>query len=160
MCGFLEKEKMKESTETNLQEIKNLFISVKATKERMLEKLLDKRVNHILNLSENWDDNGAEKFKKETLERVSNLLKKILQELWDQMVDVPFPLISPVPDGSVDINWETDKFELLINVPAKDNLLVNLYGERMSHPEDEVEVRINYDMATQYVIPWLIKVSS
>ena len=76
------------------------------------------------------------------------------------MVDVPFPLISPVPDGSVDINWETDKFELLINVPAKDNLLVNLYGERMSHPEDEVEVRINYDMAAQYVIPWLIKVSS
>lgn len=160
MCGFLEKEKMKESTETNLQEIKNLFISVKATKERKLEKLLDKRVNHILNLPENWDINGAEKFKKETLERVSNLLKKILQELWDQMVDIPLPLISPVPDGSVDVNWETDKFELLINVPAKGNMLVNLYGERMSHPEDEVEVRINYDMATQYVIPWLIKVSS
>jgi len=30
----------------------------------------------------------------------------------------------------------------------------------MSHPEDEVEVRINYDMATRYVLPWLIKVSS
>jgi len=157
---FLGKVKMKESIETNLREIKNLFLSVKATKERMLEELLDKRISHILNLPDNWDDNGAEKFRKETLEHASNLLKNIFQDLWNQMIDAPFPLISPVPDGSVDINWETETFELLINVPARDNLLVNLYGERINHPEDEVEVRINYDMAAQYVIPWLIKVSS
>ena len=151
---------MKELSETNLHQIKNLFLSVKASREKMLEDLLEKRVSYILNLSKNWDDNGAENFKKHTLERVSNLLKKVFQDLWNQMIDAPFPLISPVPDGSVDINWETDIFELLINIPAKENLLVNLYGERINHPEDEVEVRINYDMVAQYVIPWLIKVSS
>ena len=154
----MEKEKIKESTEANLQEIKSLFLAVKASKQRKLEELLDKRANHILNLPDDWDDNGAEKFKKETLERVSNLLRSVFQDLWDKMIDAPFPLISPVPDGSVDINWETDIFELLVNVPAVNNMLVNLYGERLNHPEDEIEVRINYNLVAQYVIPWLIKV--
>lgn len=157
---FVEKGKMKESVDTNLQEIKNLFLSVKATKEKKLQKLLDKRVKYFRDLTENWDDNGAATFKKETLNNLYNLLETIFQELWNQMLDLPFPLISPVPDGSVDINWETEIFELLINIPPLPNNLVSLYGEKINHPEYEIEVRINYDMVAQYIIPWLIKVSS
>lgn len=151
---------MKEPTDLELFENKNLFLSVKADKERRLEQLLNKRKEHILNLKENWDDDGAEMFTIATFQRVSGLLKRFYQDLWNNMVDAPFPLISPVPDGSIDINWETDKFELLINIPSMENNLVNIYGENPGHPEDEIEVRINFDMVAQYIIPWLNKVIS
>jgi len=127
----------------------------------MLEKLLKERTEFILNLPKNWDDNDADTFTAETLERTCQLLKTIFEELWNHMLDVPFPLISPLPDGSIDINWETESFELLINISSAQNGdLINLYGERMNHPEDEIDLRINYEMVAQSIIPWLLKVIS
>jgi len=156
----LEKEKQKGTSKGSLDEIRNLFLTVKSDREKQLEELLNTHANQILSLKENWDAEGAEKFNKDTLERVCSLLKAVFQNLWNEMIDIPFPLIQPVPDGSIDLNWETKNFELLINIPATQEDLVNFYGEKIDHPEDEIEVRINFELITQYIIPWLIKVSS
>ena len=156
----MEKEKQKDTSDGNLDEIRNLFISINPDKEKKLGLLLDARVKQILSLQENWDEEGAEKFSKDTLERVCSLLKAVFQDLWNEMIDIPFPLIQPVPDGSIDINWETENFELLVNIPSTPDELVNFYGEKIDHPENEIEVRINYNLITQSIIPWLIKVNA
>lgn len=155
MYHILEKQK-----EKDINEIRSLFLSFKSDKEKQLEKILNERENQILSLLENWDDDGAELISQVTLKRVKAMLLEIYRELWKDMLDVPFPYIQQVPDGSIDINWETDVFELLINIPSTLDELVNFYGEREGHPEDEIEVRTNYDLATRYLIPWLIKVNS
>lgn len=155
-----ELEKTNYNSEINLQKIKDLITSIKIDKEQALENLINERFNGILKLRKNWDDNDAETFQKETTIRVRKLLENIFQTLWDNLIDAPFPLIQPVPDGSIDINWETDIFELLINIPSNPSELINFYGEKINHPEDEIEVRINYDLVSQYVIPWLTKVFS
>ncbi len=151
---------LEKEQEMDLNEVRSLFISVKLDKEKQLDKMLDEREKQILSLRSNWDDNGAEPFTEDTLKRVRMILKEIFRGLWKEMMDIPLPLVQQVPDGSIDINWETEVFELLINIPSSLNELVNFYGEKLDHPEDEIEVRINFNLATKYLIPWLIKVNA
>ena len=111
-----------------------------------------------MNLSDNWDGYGAQPFNEETLRRAYNLLENILDHFWNNMIDISIPLIQPVPDGSVDINWETDEFELLINTPQDTKKQVNLYGERINFPEEEIEMHIPYDLVELVIIQWLTKI--
>jgi len=151
---------LEKEQEMDLNEVRSLFLSIKLDKQKQLDKMLDEREKEILNLQYNWDDNGAEPFSEDTLKRVRTILKEIFHKLWKEMMDVPLPLIQQVPDESIDINWETEVFELLINIPSTLDELVNFYGEKPGHPEDEIEIRINYDLVTRYLIPWLIKVNA
>ncbi len=142
----------------NLESLKVLQIHMKLTREYELENIFTQNKKDIMELSKNWDGYGAPSIKENTLERVFELLKQIYSVLWEDMIEIPIPLIQPVPDGSIDINWETDQFELLINVPKDQNLLVNLYGEKLGHPQDEIEHRSHYDLISKVIIGWLKKI--
>jgi hypothetical protein len=41
----------------------------------------------------------------------------------------PVPLIGPGPDGSVDLHWKQEKWELLVNIPAGINQQATFYGD-------------------------------
>lgn len=79
---------------------------------------IDKNKSKILALKENWDGEGAKKYRKETWERATQFIKKTYFHLWRQTQKlVTPPNILPGPDGSIDIHWKTPKFDLLINIP-------------------------------------------
>jgi hypothetical protein len=146
------------SPKIELTQVRRTFIHAKLTRGVELNSSFEKYRSYIMNLPDNWDGNGAPSFTENTFERASFLLKNILNKLWNNMDEIPIPLIQPVPDGSIDINWETDKFELLINISPETNKQVNVYGEKIDSPEDEIEMYIPYDLAELGVIQWLKKI--
>ena len=127
-----------------IQDLKNRF-----------KREIEKYSNGVVGLSDNWDSQGSNGYNIDTWERTINLLRNILFNLWDNMIDIPIPTILPSPDGSFDINWETEIFELLLNIPSDIQEPVSLYGEKIGHKEYEIEVRSKFELVESVVIEWL-----
>lgn len=71
----------------------------------------------ILDLEEDWDGHEASAPTDETYLKVLTILRDLIESL---EVEVPFPIdVNPCPDGSIEIWWEAESFELYISVPAE-----------------------------------------
>lgn len=119
------------------------------------DKMVEKYSQGVVGLKNNWDEEGSKGYDIELWDRTIKLLKNLLFNLWDNLLDVPIPSILPSPDGSFDLNWETDMFELLVNIPGDNHESVSIYGERIGHKEDEIEVRLRYELAMPVLMQWL-----
>ena len=122
---------------------------------KQLEEKLKKVSDTILNYPNNWDGNGAEPFKEDTWERSVKFLKNILFNIWKKVETIPIPSILPVPDSSIDIHWDTNTFELLINIPSRLKELIHYSGEPNENPENEIEGRCNDDLVELVITNWL-----
>jgi hypothetical protein len=72
----------------------------------------------ILDLPDDWDDEGSPRYAPETWERAVRFVLKNTVNLWrSEQVRVPAPAIHNGPAGSIDLHWKTRGAELLINVP-------------------------------------------
>ncbi len=69
-------------------------------------------------------------------------------------ISIPFPNILPAPDGSIDLNWDSENINLLINVPADPSQVVSFYGE--DHNKKELEGSIELQMVSSILISWLM----
>src|SRR5271157_99360 len=94
-----------------------------------LSVTLSKYKEGILTLGENWDDDGGKPYQITTWDRAESFVGELLIRLWLDNIIVPIPSILPGPGGSIDVDWETDAFKLLVNVPEDPTELVNLFGE-------------------------------
>lgn len=112
----------------------------------------------IVGLPENWNGEKSKAITQESWSYSTNLVKKILYNLWDQAYDISVPLILVNSDGSYDIDWQTSKFELLLNISSGKNDLIHIYGEKLGFPEYELEVRTNYNLVQGVVVEWLKKI--
>ncbi len=84
----------------------------------------------ILDLWDDWDDQGSPGYAEATWQRAIDFLMKNTLALWEDFgVHVDPPNIDPGPNGSIDLHWQTDGYELLINVPADTNTPVAHYGD-------------------------------
>ncbi|MBW4618835.1 MAG: hypothetical protein KME17_05690 [Cyanosarcina radialis HA8281-LM2] len=83
----------------------------------------------ILELQDDWDDEGSPGYSEQTWERAVTFLLENAVSLWQEKgFCVTAPAIHNGPEGSIDIYWETDNRKLLINVPADRNKLADFYG--------------------------------
>lgn len=83
----------------------------------------------ILTLEDNWDNNGAEKISSDTwLAAVSFLVKYSETVYTNGGLIIDAPNIYPSASGSIDIDWETETYGLLINI-AKGGKVATYYGD-------------------------------
>lgn len=83
----------------------------------------------ILELPADWDDDGAPSFTALHFDRIERFLINAFQSIYARYrVELESPTLSPVPDGSIDVHWKTDRAELLVNVPS-DQGQVSFYGD-------------------------------
>ena len=78
--------------------------------------------------------------------------------IWENLHNLSIPSILPVPDSSIDIHWDTNIFELLINIPLKSNALIHYSGEPKGHPENEIEGRCIDELVELVLINWMRKI--
>jgi len=84
----------------------------------------------ILGLNDNWDDGGAVGYSQEVWERATQLLQKLATLAFHSLgVMIDPPRILPGPDGSIDVLWKTDRYELLVNFPADPAEPASYYGD-------------------------------
>lgn len=108
----------------------------------------------ILDLREDWDDDGASAIAERTWERATGFLKRQAERLWSEASRLlPVPGILPVPNGSIDLHWETDEYELLINIPNDPNKPASFYGDNYG----EIQIRGTLDPDREHpgVLSWL-----
>jgi hypothetical protein len=74
---------------------------------------------YILDLRKGWDDGGSLMVTEQTWKRATGFLEKLTERLWsEKKLLMVMPSIMQGPNGSIDLHWETDEYELLINVPG------------------------------------------
>jgi hypothetical protein len=121
-----------------LECIKKIFREIgilqSITKENYINDELQKEIDRsqeILKLKDNWDDEGSPAIKKETLKKAIEFIKKQAEIFWDKkMKHIDVPEILPGPNGSIDILWDKEKYELLLNFPADKERVISYYGYR------------------------------
>ena len=87
------------------------------------------RSREILSWEEDWDDEGSPRFQEATWEKATEFLERHARLLLKKYgLLMPTPRILPGPGGSIDLHWETERRELLINVRPDSNL-AGFYGE-------------------------------
>lgn len=109
------------------------------------EKLYDsiEKSKYILELPDNWDDEGAKSYSKDTwikaIEFISSYANYLLEE-FGKLISTP--KIYHGPDGSIDFHWKKDSYTLLLNIP-KDGLDATFYGETISGRGIEATIELN-----------------
>jgi hypothetical protein len=87
---------------------------------------------YILELNDNWDNEGSKGYKQNTWMTMATFLIKAAQKLYDQGIIIDTPRISNGPDGSIDLYWKKRDYYLLINIPNDINEQSTYFGEDAS----------------------------
>lgn len=80
-----------------------------------LQSSLDRTIREsesLLDLEDNWDEEGARPISFDTWQRATVLLRRLAQAF----ADLPVPTISACANGSVDLLWSETSFSLLVNI--------------------------------------------
>jgi len=102
----------------------NLAIELKAITEAI------KKSESILNLEENWDGEGAESYTREVWSSATNFLWQLAEWAYIHLkLIIPVPRILPSDEGSIDLHWKTDKYELLVSIPSNTDEAIDYYGD-------------------------------
>jgi hypothetical protein len=110
------------------------------------------RSREMLTWGDDWDEEGSPHFEEATWRRAVNLLDRHARLLLDRGVILPTPRILPGPNASIDLHWETNQRELLINVPPED-APSNYYGETAG--KNSIKGKIDPDKADLFLFSWL-----
>ena len=74
----------------------------------------------ILELKDDWDDEGSPIFSKETLDRAIGFLAMHAEQIkkcYD--LSLPVPKIGPGPNGSIDLHWKRPAWEFARKHPGR-----------------------------------------
>jgi len=87
------------------------------------------QAKNLLKLAHDCDDEGSPTYSKGTLDRAVAFLTAHSEQFKKFGLHLPVPKINPGPDGSVDIHWKRQSWELLVNIPADANEMAGFYGD-------------------------------
>ena len=98
---------------------------IKLTNRQAIDEIVDAAEERILALEEDWDGEGSPAFEKQTLDAIRNFLFELVDEF--ELSVVKQVWIVPFSGGSIDLQWQTEHFDLLINFCDDGN--VTYYGK-------------------------------
>jgi hypothetical protein len=108
---------------------------------------------YILDLPDDWDDEGSPGYAPETWERAARFVLNNAVDLWRaEQVRVPAPAIHNGPAGSIDIHWKTRGAELLINVPPERP--ATYYG-RNAETGLETKGTLETSVPNEWLLKWI-----
>lgn len=109
----------------------------------------------LLELQQDWDGEGSPGYSEETWDRMSKFLLEHSNQLAGANgVKTPIPKILPGPNGSIDLLWKSDDYELLLNIPADSQSLASFYGDDKGNLF--IKGKLAPDKINQGLLQWLI----
>jgi hypothetical protein len=88
---------------------------------------------YILELEDDWDAEGSRSYQPLVWERVAIFLIKFYEkalESFNLILDTP--RIYQAHEGSIDVLWHNDKYQLLVNFPEDENSPASFYGDNFN----------------------------
>lgn len=115
---------------------------------------LIKKSKSLLKLKDNWDGEGSSAISNKTWRRATNFIMQLAMSYYDfvnSCIDVPE--ILPGPDDTIDILWDFDKYELLLNVPSDINKPMSFFGlDKVSNRNIKLVEDKHFD---KHLVLWL-----
>ncbi|MBA7656343.1 hypothetical protein ES703_64267 [subsurface metagenome] len=111
----------------------------------------------ILEYEDDWNGEGSPRYKRTTWRKAVDFIYEYANEIWNKfqiMIDPPH--IQPGPNGSIDIHWMKDDFELLINIHPEDNSFAGFYGDNSSGSFIKGKINLSDRKINNGLILWLI----
>ena len=114
-------------------------------------------------LADNRDDESSVHYQQATMDRVRDFLLSLMREVRrNSSRGVPVPAINPADAGSIDIFWDFEGQQLLVNVSADPDEAITFYGEDrlgtvvsgVRSPPKEAEGVMNRAQS-DYLVAWL-----
>lgn len=88
---------------------------------------------YILDLEDDWDGEGSKSYQPVVWERVAIFLIKLYEKaLGSFNVILDTPHIYQAHEGSIDVLWHNDRYQLLVNFPEGENSYASFYGDNFS----------------------------
>ena len=78
-----------------------------------IRQTVDEAKKRLLALEENWDGEGSPAYQERTLEAAAGFLYALVEQ--SETLEAAKVRILPASEGSIDLHWKTDRFELLVN---------------------------------------------
>ncbi len=84
---------------------------------------------YIIDLKDEWDNEGSIGYTIQTWEKAVNYLVKLINKTHlTKGIKISTPKIAHGPNGSIDIFWENNKFNLILNIKS-DSDNISYFGE-------------------------------
>jgi hypothetical protein len=110
---------------------------------------------YILNLSENWDEEGALPVSPIIYETAIRFLQSYASFIFKKYkAIIETPSISPVKNGSIDLEWHTPTVQLLINI--RDTQNAYFYGDNYNNT-NPIKGCISVKTVEPFFAAWMLK---
>jgi hypothetical protein len=137
--------------------VKSISLSTRIPQKLKHIELSINNAQSILNLAENWDDEGALKVSKNVHSSAILFLKKYaLFLLNDLKTVISAPDINPVKDGSIDLEWHTPNARMLINVNNSGK--IGYYGDNFNDL-NSIKGKVAADSVQTFLAVWMTKLT-
>ena len=108
----------------------------------------------ILDLGEDWDDQGSPGYQESTWRRATGFLAEMARVARTTLgLPLPVPMISPAGGGSIDLYWRDEQRSLLVNIPSDPAELGTYYGQ--NDLGDTTAGQLNPASARIHLVAWL-----
>lgn len=109
----------------------------------------------ILDLEDDWDDQGSPRYSEDTWRRACDfLLRQANFARANLGCELPVPKILPGPGASIDLHWKLPDFELLVNIPADATQPATFYGD--DYRDSCVRGNLNPSEEVRGLVVWLL----
>jgi hypothetical protein len=106
---------------------------------------------------EEWIELGCKPIEDDCFKRTIKIVSDILYELWNNDIKMELPEILPCQDGTININWEVESYNLLINIPTNSDELIDFYGKNFSDNSKNIIGKFSFEMLNEVIIKWIMK---
>ena len=114
-----------------------------------------KKSEYILQLADNWDDEGSPSYDAQTWNRAVKFVLKNAVSLWTkEYFKTDAPAIHNGPDGSIDIHWKSPVTELLVNIPADCQQPATYYGMNKL-TGGETKGKLDTSAPNEWLLMWI-----
>lgn len=142
-------EKLYRSSEIRVELTPNISIKVPYQFNDLVKSI--KESKKLLDLKDNWDDQGSPGYSEETLQQAIRLIVNYSRKIWvEEGIVIDAPKILPAQNGSIDLFWEKDEYTLLINVPRYPGYLAGFYGDFKN--DEYIEGKFNLSLYKKSII--------
>ena len=90
-----------------------------------IRQTVDEAKKRLLALEENWDGEGSPAYQERTIESATTFLYELVEK--SETLEATKVRILPASEGSIDLHWKTELFELLVNFRPDGS--VSYYGD-------------------------------
>ena len=115
------------------------------------------RAEGLSRLGDDWDGEGSPAYSSGTLKIVEEFITIHSTYVWGQLeLELPVPTIAPGPDGSIDLHWKNQQWELLVNIPPSgSNEPAVFYGD--NYGVEKIRGSFDPKEVSMVIAAWLMQ---